>query len=241
MHMKRVLIVSDDAHTQAWVSQALAGLDLQSSVSSLGDMQRRLLDGVADLVILDGGRSPEVLAQVVEHAASGGVDLRLIVLVESEGLEALRLPVRVPSDFMVRGGSSDELAARTRTMLWPGEEVTRQELVRIDRLTLNLATYQAYSRWRAHRLHLPRVRAVRLPGDPPWADLLPRGAVAASLGHRTTTADRERSTCTSGVSAPRSATSCPGGSRPCATSATSGTDSLGGSPSMSRYSIRPRK
>jgi len=143
MHMKRVLIVSDDTHTQAWVSQALAGLDLQASTSSPSDMQRRLLDGTADLVILDGGRSPEVLAQVVEHAASGGVDLRLIVLVEPDGLESLRLPVRVASDFMVRGGSSDELATRTRNMLWPGEEVTRQELVRIDALSLNLATYQA--------------------------------------------------------------------------------------------------
>jgi len=143
MHMKRVLIVSDDSHTQAWVDQALAGLDLQASPCLPSDMQRQLLDGVADLVVLDGGRSPEVLAQVVEHAASGGVDLRLLVLVESEGLEALRLPVRVPSDFMVRGGSSEELAARVRTILWPGEEVTRQELIRIDRLTLNLATYQA--------------------------------------------------------------------------------------------------
>ena len=58
MHMKRVLIVSDDAHTQAWVNQALAGLDLQSSACIPGDMQRRLLDGVADLVVLDGGRTP---------------------------------------------------------------------------------------------------------------------------------------------------------------------------------------
>jgi DNA-binding response OmpR family regulator len=143
MHMKRVLIVSDDTHTTAWVSQALAGLDLLISECGPHDMQKRLLDGAADLVVLDGGRSPEVLAQVVEHAASGGVDLRLIVLVEPEGLGSLRLPVRVPSDFMVRGGSSDELGARTRAILWPGEEVTRQELVRIDTLTLNLATYQA--------------------------------------------------------------------------------------------------
>ena len=141
--MKRVIIVSDDSHTQAWVDQALAGLDLQASQCPPSDMQRRLLDGAADLVILDGGRSPEVLAQVAEHAASGGVDLRLLVLVEPEGLESLRLPVRMPSDFMVRGGSSDELAARVRTILWPGEEVTRQELIRIDRLALNLATYQA--------------------------------------------------------------------------------------------------
>jgi DNA-binding response OmpR family regulator len=144
MHMKRVLIVSDDTHTRAWIGQALSGLDVQYSDSGMSEMQKRLLDGETDLVIIDGGRSPEVLAQVVEHAVAGGVDLRMLVLVEPEGLQGLRLPVRVPSDFMVRGGSSDELAVRVRSMLWPGEEVTRQELVRIDDLTLNLATYQAY-------------------------------------------------------------------------------------------------
>lgn len=47
-------------------------------------------------------------------------------------------------DFFVRGASSDELAVRVRSLLWPGEEVTQQELVRIDELTLNLATYQAH-------------------------------------------------------------------------------------------------
>jgi DNA-binding response OmpR family regulator len=45
---------------------------------------------------------------------------------------------------MVRGASSDELEVRARSLLWPGEEVMSQELVRIDGLTLNLATYQAY-------------------------------------------------------------------------------------------------
>ncbi|HSK48456.1 MAG TPA: response regulator transcription factor [Coriobacteriia bacterium] len=144
MHMKRVLIVSDDIHTRAWFTQSLAELDVSSAESSLGDMQRRLLEGECDLVVVDGGRSPEVLAQVVEHAASGGLDLKLLVVVEAEGLLALRLPVRVPSDFFVRGGSAEELGARVRVLLWPGEEVIRQELVRIDNLTLNLATYQAY-------------------------------------------------------------------------------------------------
>ena len=84
--MKRVIIVSDDSHTQAWVDQALAGLDLQASQCPPSDMQRRLLDGAADLVILDGGRSPEVLAQVAEHAASGGVDLRLLDLFHRLGV-----------------------------------------------------------------------------------------------------------------------------------------------------------
>lgn len=144
MHMKRVLIVSDDAHTRAWIASALEGLDLQVLESAPGEMQKRLIAGELELVAIDGGRNAEALAQVVEHAASSGVDLRLLVLVEPEGLQSLRLPVRVPSDFMVRGGSADELAARVRALLWPGEEVTRQELLRIDNLTLNLATYQAY-------------------------------------------------------------------------------------------------
>lgn len=144
MHMKQALIVSDDVHTRAWVTQALSVLDLRTSESTLGEMQQLLLDGGVDLVVVDGGRSPGAPVQVVEHAVSSGIDLFLLVLVEPEGLQGLRLPVRVTSDFMVRGGSSDELVTRARAVLWPGEEVTQQELVRIDHLTLNLATYQAY-------------------------------------------------------------------------------------------------
>ncbi|NTW28603.1 MAG: response regulator transcription factor [Coriobacteriia bacterium] len=146
MHMKRILIVSDDSHTSAWVTRAVEPLDVRSLLCSTGDLPKRLVDDKADLVVLDGGRSPEALGHIVEHASSGGVDLKLLVLVESEALAGLRLPVRMPSDFLVRGATSDELAARVRGLLWPGEEVARQELVRIDELTLNLATYQAYLR-----------------------------------------------------------------------------------------------
>ena len=143
MHMKRVLVVSDDAHSRAWVFQAVGALDVQVAESHVSELQKRLLDGDIDLVVLDGGRSPDALGQLVEQASSGGADLKLLVLVEPEGLQVLRLPVRIPSDFLVRGASSEELSVRVRSLLWPGEEVTRQELIRIDDLTLNLATYQA--------------------------------------------------------------------------------------------------
>jgi len=142
--MKRILIVSDDPHTRAWVAHAMDSLDVRSSECAPSEMQKQLLEGDVGLVILDGGRSPDALGQIVEHAASSGVDLRLLVVVEAEGLQTLRLPVRVQSDFLVRGASSEELAVRVRSLLWPGEEVTKQELVRLDELTLNLATYQAY-------------------------------------------------------------------------------------------------
>ncbi len=144
MHMRHVLIVSDDDLTRAWIRSPLDGLDVIVSECPLAELPKRVLDGGVELVILDGGRNPEPLTHAVEDAAAEGVEARLLVVVEPDALVNLRLPVRVPSDFFVRGASSEELAVRVRNLLWPGEEVAKQELIRIDNLTLNLATYQAH-------------------------------------------------------------------------------------------------
>lgn len=144
MHMKHVLVVSDDGHTRALIAQALSPLDLSTADVAQGEMHRRLLDSRVDLVVLDGGRDPEALVQVIERTAAEGLELRLLAVIEPDGLDSLRLPVRVPSDFFVRGASSSEIGARVRALLWPGEEVMKQELLRVDEMTLNLATYQAH-------------------------------------------------------------------------------------------------
>lgn len=142
MHMRRAIIVSDDVHTIAWARQALSQLDLSLSEGHSRDLVARLAESDVDLVVIDGGRTPEPLAQVVENAAAEGLDVRLMLIVESEALAALRLPTRLRSDFFVRGGGSGELVARIRALLWPGEEASTEELVRVGGLTLNLATYQ---------------------------------------------------------------------------------------------------
>ncbi|MRS11671.1 MAG: response regulator transcription factor [Actinobacteria bacterium] len=54
------------------------------------------------------------------------------------------MPVRCASDFVARAASAAELAARVRALLWPGEEVAAEDVVRLEDLTLNLATYQAH-------------------------------------------------------------------------------------------------
>ena len=143
MHMRHVLIATDDVHTRAWVASALDALDVSVTESSLAELGSRLDAEEIDIVVVDGGRDPRSLVQVLDHAADGGSRLKLLLLVEVEGLTELRLPTRLESDFMVRGASSDELTARMRTLLWPGEEATNQELVRVDDLMINLATYQA--------------------------------------------------------------------------------------------------
>jgi DNA-binding response OmpR family regulator len=144
MHMRRALLVSDDVHTLAWVRQALSRLDLSITEARSKDVAARLAEADVDVVVIDGGRTPEPLAQVVENAAAEGLDVHLMLVIESEALPGLRLPTRLKSDFFVRGGSSDELLARVRALTWPGEEASTQELVRVGDMTVNLATYQAY-------------------------------------------------------------------------------------------------
>jgi len=144
VHMRRAILVSDDVHTIAWIRQALSKLDLSLTEAHSRDLAARLGEAEADIVVVDGGRTPEPLAQAVENAASEGLDLRLMMVIEPEALAGLRLPTRLHSDFFVRGGSSEELVARVRALMWPGEEATTQELVRLGDLTLNLATYQVH-------------------------------------------------------------------------------------------------
>jgi len=146
MHMKRVIIAGDDVHTQAWVEAAIEGLDVGRERCTLGELAPRLVSDPGDIAIVDAGRSPDAIAQLAERASAEGADLRVLFVVEAEALASLRLPVRFPSDFIVRGASAEEVTARVRGLLWPGEEVSGQEIVRIDDLTLNLATYQAYLR-----------------------------------------------------------------------------------------------
>jgi DNA-binding response OmpR family regulator len=143
MHMRRALLVSDDVHTAAWVRQALSKFDLSLTEAHSKDLVARLADSDVALVVIDAGRTPDPLAQRVENAVAEGIDLRLMLIVEAEALPGLRLPTRVKSDFFVRGGSSEELLARVRALVWPGEEASTQEIVRIGDLILNLATYQA--------------------------------------------------------------------------------------------------
>jgi DNA-binding response OmpR family regulator len=144
MHMRRALLVSDDVHTLAWVRQALAQLDISMTESPVKEMAGRLVAAECDLVVVDGGRTPEVLAQAVENVAAEGTGVALLLVVEPDALASLRLPTRLTADFFVRGGSSEELAARIRAIIWPGEEASSQELIRIGSLTVNLATYQAH-------------------------------------------------------------------------------------------------
>lgn len=143
MHLKRVIVAADDVHTRAWVETGVGSMDVAIEYCTLADLRSRLESNPGDLVVVDAGRTPEEYAGLAETAVSAGSDVQLLILVSPESLERLRMPVRVPADFVVRTASPAEINARVRRMLWPGEDVSADEVIRVDDLSLNLATYQA--------------------------------------------------------------------------------------------------
>jgi DNA-binding response OmpR family regulator len=143
--MKSVLVAADDDHTRAWIHRAMAGMDVSIGDTPVSELAETLADGDHDLAVIDGGTSPQKTVDSLEGAISLGARCRVLVLVESEVLPGLRLPVRTVSDFMVRGGSGEEMGARIRMLLWPGEERPDEDLIRVEDLVLNLATYQAHT------------------------------------------------------------------------------------------------
>lgn len=144
MHVKRVLVASDDVHTRAWVQAGIGALDLAILYCPVADLAVRMAVEPGDLVVVDAGHAPDEAIESAEAAAALGSDVRLLLVLEPGVLGRLRMPVRLPADFVTRGSSSQEVAARVRGLLWPGEEADAQDVLRVDGLTLNLATYQAY-------------------------------------------------------------------------------------------------
>jgi DNA-binding response OmpR family regulator len=143
MHMRKALLVSNDARKLARFRRVLSGLDLSFSESHVDALATHLADGQIDLVVADCRRSPEAVIQAVESATCEGHEMRLMLVVEPAGLAALEPPSRLKTDFFVEGRTPEEFVARVHSLAWPGEEVLAQELVRVGELTVNLATYQA--------------------------------------------------------------------------------------------------
>jgi len=145
-HGKRIIVAIDDAHARAWVLSALERVDATTETVPVAEASRRCAAGDVDLTLVDGGRHPGTVIAHLEAVLTGGAETRLLLLIEPDALERLRLPVGLPADFIVRGASVAELVTRVRTLLWPGEELATDDVVRMDDLTLNLATYQAQVR-----------------------------------------------------------------------------------------------
>ena len=72
----------------------------------------------------------------------GGIPMLLIV--DEENLSTMRLPAHARADFICSGAPPAELEARARRLMGEDDSLAVDEVLTIDNLVINLATYQVY-------------------------------------------------------------------------------------------------
>ena len=95
-----------------------------------------------DLLILDSdGIRSDRIDQIAKWLDDrGGVPM--LVIVDDEALGTLRLPNHAHADFVCPTATPNELKARAQRLMGEEETVTADDVLNIDNLEINLATYQ---------------------------------------------------------------------------------------------------
>lgn len=143
MERKQVIFVADSLDNAYKFRQVLSGLDVDVVAQSSAQFQKTLQHSHSyDLVVYETrGDANESVARV-EQALAGEGGVSALFIVDEGQLSDFRLPVQVKSDFVVSGASEEECAARVRQMLWPGNESSSADMIVVENMTINMATYQ---------------------------------------------------------------------------------------------------
>ena len=143
MARKKVLLIADSLDGAHRFQRMLAELDVEVACATSANLASALAQNPGcDLVVIEAAHASAAALEQLEAQLAEDGDAALLVAVPLERLAELRLPVQVRSDFVVAGASAQECALRMRQLLWPGNEATSADLIAIDGMTLNLATYQ---------------------------------------------------------------------------------------------------
>lgn len=97
-----------------------------------------------DLVILDlNGVDDSFIESVDDYLTDNGL-IPILLVTDEDKLGQLRLPVQFRSDFILSNASEAEFEIRVSQLLWPGKESVPSDIVTVENMTINLATYQVY-------------------------------------------------------------------------------------------------
>jgi DNA-binding response OmpR family regulator len=80
---------------------------------------------------------------VDSYVSDNGFIPTLIIQDESK-LSSLHMPAQGRNDFILSSAGEAEFEVRCALLLWPGEESAPADIVTVDNMTINLATYQVY-------------------------------------------------------------------------------------------------
>lgn len=141
MHHKTALFLSQTADGHERMRRLSTVLDVSILLASASRFSQVILEREFDLVVLETNGVPASQVEGIETALADSSTPILLVVSEAQ-MPELHLPMRPVSDFVCTTASDVEYAARIRHLLWPGEETGDDDVVKVDDLLVNLATYQ---------------------------------------------------------------------------------------------------
>lgn len=143
MQRKSVIFIADSLDSAHRYQEVLSALDADVRAGSSAQFEGLVkLHPECDLVVCEArGEMLRDGAHMEKLLTENGCSAVLII-VDAEQLDEVRLPMSLKSDFIVHGATAGECSARIRQLLWPGNEGSQAEFISIDNLTINLATYQ---------------------------------------------------------------------------------------------------
>ena len=143
MQRKQVIFIADSLDNAYRFQKVLAALDVEVSAGSSLQFKRLLASKMnCSLVILE--LRAEALAEVasVERQLLQAGGMPLLLIVDPALLGQFKLPTQVRCDFVVAGATEQECAVRVSNLLWSSGEAPASDIITIDSMTINLATYQ---------------------------------------------------------------------------------------------------
>ncbi|MBR3157638.1 MAG: response regulator transcription factor [Atopobiaceae bacterium] len=145
MHHKNILLIARSTRHHDRMRELSHVLDVSIALAFPDTFSQAISSGHEfDLVILDAlGLDESTLNAVDAYVAENGF-IPTLVVQDVDKLANLRMPVQGRNDFILSSAGAAEFEMRCKLLLWPGEESAPADIVTVDNMTINLATYQVY-------------------------------------------------------------------------------------------------
>lgn len=139
---KRVVFIADSLDNAYKFQQVLSAFEVEIAAGSTVQIPKLLASPAGyDLIIFEArGSALPSLDDIVAMAEDRICPL--LVIVDAEKVGAIALPTSGASDFVVHGAGHEECCARVRRLLGAEGASIHSELVSVDDMAINLATYQ---------------------------------------------------------------------------------------------------
>lgn len=145
MHHKNILLVSKTSRYMSHMHELRRSLDVSILPTTPETFSQAIRSGHEfDLVIVDfAGLSQATVNEIDDYVSENGC-IPVLAIQDASQLSNLHLPVQGRNDFIIADASQAEFEVRCALLLWPSDQSTPSDVVTVDNMTINLATYQVY-------------------------------------------------------------------------------------------------